>query len=69
MGQVWAVLKFIMELWNAIKVFFGFIKSVKHENEIKEITKETEIISKPGATEEERREATKNLEDKLNSHT
>ncbi len=69
MASFWALIQLINKLWDAIATFLGFVKSVKHENDKKEISKEVEVISKPESTEEERREATKHLEDDINKHT
>lgn len=66
-GQVWAVLKFLMELWNQLKIFLGMIEKAQHDHKQEEIKKETGVIADPSKSEEEKHEATKNLEDSFNS--
>lgn len=69
MGTIWGTLKLILELWDALKVFLGFVKSVKHESENKEISDESKIIENPNSTDEERLDEIKDLENLTNKHT
>lgn len=69
MGQVWAVLKFLMELWDALKLALGLIKKVQHEGSIKEITEESDKAGNPELSLEERLKAGQKLEENLNKHT
>lgn len=69
MGQVWAVIKFLMELWEALKIAIGWAKKVQHEHENKEITEETEKAGDPSIPLEERLKAGQKLEDTINRNT
>lgn len=62
-------IQMLYALWQAIKALFGFIEQKKHESVVKDVDKAVEQGSRPGAKEEERREATKRLEDIANKRT
>lgn len=69
MGQVWAVIKFLMELWEALKIAIGWVKKVQHENTNKEITEEADKAGNPNLSLEERMKAGQKLEDTINRNT
>lgn len=66
MGTVWGLLKMLLELWEALKTFIGMVEKAKHEKAQEEIKEETGIIADPNKSEQEKHEATKNLEDQIN---
>lgn len=69
MGQIWAVLKFLMELWDALKVAIGWVKKTQHDGDMKEITEETDRAGDPGLSLEERLKAGQEIEDRINRNT
>jgi hypothetical protein len=66
LSKIWGVLLMIKEIWEAIKTLLGLVKKVKHENTNKEIDEKTKEAGDPTKPEQERHEATKDLEDIVN---
>jgi hypothetical protein len=69
LGQIWAVLRFLAELWEQIKVALGLIEKAKHESAKEEIKEQTDIIANPDSTEEQTHEAAHELEKELNKRS
>lgn len=69
MANVWAVLKFLAELWEQIKILLGMIEKAKHEKKQDEIADNAGKVGNPDLSDEEREDATQNLEDIVNRNT
>ena len=69
MAQVWAVIKFLQELWVQIKIFIGMIEKAKHEHANEEIKDKTDIAGDPEKPVEDRLDAIKEIEDSVNNRT
>lgn len=69
MAKVYAILKFLEELWVQIKIFIGMIEKAEHDHKQKEIDDTTKKAGDITLSEEERRAAAKKLEDLINGRT
>lgn len=68
-GQIWGVLKFLKEVWDALKVLLGMVEKAKHEHAKEDIKEKTDIVADPNKSEQERLDAIKELEDRVNGRT
>ena len=66
-GEILGILSFLKKVWEAIGILLGFIKKVEHEGVVKEINDAVKVIV-PERGEEDRRDATKDLQDRFNKH-
>lgn len=69
MSQVWAVLKFLAELWEAIKIALGMIKKAEHERTVGAVDDAEKVVEDPKSTEKERLDAISELEKITNRRT
>lgn len=69
MAKVYAVLRFLEELWQAIKVLIGMVEKAKHEHTDGAIKDKTDIAGDPTKPVEDRLDAVEDLEDITNRHT
>jgi hypothetical protein len=66
---LWKLIGLISDLVDWIKALLGFVQTVEHQGEQKKIDDAAKAIEKPGATDQEREDATHDLEDIANRHT
>lgn len=69
MGTVWAFIKMLVEIWEAIKVALGMVKKAQHDHELSDIDEKAKEAGDPTKPLEDRLKAGQDLEDKFNSHT
>lgn len=69
MAQIWGILKMVQQWWTLLLTFIGMIEKAQHEKKNEEIADNTQVIANPNSTEEQRHDATQNLEDSINKHT
>lgn len=69
MATVWAWLKMVPQIWNAILAFIGVIEKAEHDHEDKKIADAAGQAGDPSSTDEKREDATHDLEDIANRHT
>lgn len=68
MANIWALISLINKIWDALILFFGYVKKEKHDATQKEIKEKTDKVT-PETPEKERLDAIKELEDRVNNRT
>lgn len=69
LAGVWKLIGLISDLVDWIKTLVGFVRTVEHQHEQKKIDDASKVVGDPTKTDQEREDATHDLEDIANRHT
>ena len=69
LAGIWKLIGLISDLVDWIKTLVGFVRTVEHQHEQKKIDDASKVAGDPSKTDEEREDATHDLEDIANRHT
>lgn len=69
LSGIWNLIGLLRQLFDLVAAALGYIRTVEHQKAVSEIHEDTKIVGDPTKTEQERNDAAKRLQDRLNRHT